>query len=338
MPGTPRFSLGTPVSQPHGCCICGLRGFFGFFSWFIEGLYAHCVTGILLRQHAAHFRKAVWLALEHDVLNTAKAVAYSGMLMMFPMLVAITALLAMVPAGPTLLGEIRSAFEQFLPADTMYLVRNSMQGHQLYSAQLLVSALTLSLFAGLGLMLSLMEGFRRSYRLPRSDWRFWERRVRAILLVPIALIPLAAATLALVFGRQIEVWLIHNVLHQLRPVVLILWRLVRWAVATVTSITVLTAVYHFGTRRGEHWLHVMPGAIGATLVWFPSTLIFGWYVTRLADYSLFYGSFGAGIATLVWLYLSSFSVLLGAEFNGVLYRERRRSSTALHDVLGTENL
>jgi membrane protein len=101
---------------------------------------------------------------------------------------------------------------------------------------------------------------------------------------------------------------------------------------------VLTAVYHFGTRRGEHWLHVMPGAIGATLVWFPSTLIFGWYVTRLADYSLFYGSFGAGIATLVWLYLSSFSVLLGAEFNGVLYRERRRSSTALHDVLGTENL
>ena len=272
----------------------------------------------------AHFRKAVWLALEHDVLNTAKAVAYSGMLMMFPMLVAITALLAIAPAGTTLLGEIRSAFEQFLPADTMYLVQSSMQGHRLFPVQLVASSIALGAIAGLGVMLSLMEGFRRSYRQPRHEWRFWERRLRALLLVPIALIPLAAATLVLVFGRQIELWLIHRVFHQLRPVVLLMWRLGRWGVATATSITVLAAVYHFGTRRGEHWLHVLPGAVGATFVWFPATLTFGWYVTRIANYSMFYGSFGAGIATLVWLYISAFSVLLGAEFNGVLYRERRK--------------
>jgi membrane protein len=46
-------------------------------------------------------------------------------------------------------------------------------------------------------------------------------------------------------------------------------------------------------------------------------------VTRIADYSMFYGSFGAGIATLVWLYITAFSVLLGAELNGALYRDRR---------------
>ena len=72
-----------------------------------------------------------------------------------------------------------------------------------------------------------------------------------------------------------------------------------------------------------------PGAIAATLLWFPATLAFGWYVTRIADYSMFYGSFGAGIATLVWLYISSFSALLGAELNGLLFRQRReRVSTA----------
>ena len=60
-------------------------------------------------------------------------------------------------------------------------------------------------------------------------------------------------------------------------------------------------------------------------VWFPATLAFGWYVTRIADYSMFYGSFGAGIATLVWLYITSFSALLGAELNGVLFRERQES-------------
>ena len=56
---------------------------------------------------------------------------------------------------------------------------------------------------------------------------------------------------------------------------------------------------------------------------FSATLAFGMYVTRIANYSMFYGSFGAGIATLVWLYITSFSALLGAELNGVLFRERQ---------------
>jgi membrane protein len=85
----------------------------------------------------------------------------------------------------------------------------------------------------------------------------------------------------------------------------------------------MSALYHFGTSRKEHWGWVAPGAAAATLIWFPSTLAFGWYVTRVADYTRFYGSFGAGIATLVWLYIAAFSVLMGAELNGVLYRERQ---------------
>jgi hypothetical protein len=49
----------------------------------------------------------------------------------------------------------------------------------------ILSATSLSVFAGLGMMLSLMEGFRRAYRLPRDDWSFWGRRLRALLLVPL---------------------------------------------------------------------------------------------------------------------------------------------------------
>jgi membrane protein len=270
-----------------------------------------------------HFRKALWQALEHDVLNTAKASAYSGMLMLFPALVVLTTLVAQVSAGTTLVGEVRAAFDQFLPADTMSLVQSALVTQRIHSVQLIFSAASLSVFAGLGLMLSFMEGFRRAYRLPRDDWGFWQRRLRALMLVPIALAPLALVTMVLIFGRQIEAWMIDNADHELRGVVLSFWRLVRWALAVVTSVVVLAALYHFGTKRTEHWLRVAPGAIAATAVWFPATLAFGWYVTRIADYSMFYGSFGAGIATLVWLYITSFSALLGAELNGVLFRERQ---------------
>jgi membrane protein len=284
-----------------------------------------------MAQFMRHFRNALWLALDHDVLNTAKAAAYSGMLMLFPALVVLTTLLAQVPEGTTLVGEIRGAFEQFLPGDSMSLLQSSLETRRIHSVQLIFSAASLSVFAGLGLMLSLMEGFRRAYRLPRGDWGFWQRRVRALLLVPIVLVPLALATLVLVFGRQIEAWMIDNADHELRHVVLLFWRMVRWAVSLVAAINVLGLLYHFGTKRKEHWTRVGPGAIAATLVWFPATLAFGWYVTRIADYSMFYGSFGAGIATLVWLYLSSFSALLGAELNGVLFRQRQEQASVSAD-------
>jgi membrane protein len=267
-------------------------------------------------------KRALWQALSHDVLNTAKAAAYSGMLMLFPALLVITALLAQAPAGATMVGELRAACDQFFPSDTMQLLQYSFLTRRMHSTQLLLSATTLSVLAALGLMLSLMEGFRRAYRLPRDDWGFWQRRFRALMLVPIALVPFSLATLIVLFGHQYETWMILNAGHELRGLVLFFWRMVRWLLAAGTSIAVLSSIYHFGTRRKEHWKHVVPGALTATFLWFPVTLVFGWYVNRVASYSMVYGSLGATIATMVWLYISSFSFLLGAEFNGVLYRER----------------
>ena len=180
-----------------------------------------------------------------------------------------------------------------------------MQTRRIHSAQLIFSAAGLAVFAGLGVMLSLMEGFRRAYRQPRDNWGFWQKRLRALLLVPHR----AGSAVAGHPGaglrppdRSLDD---RNRRHELRHVVLFFWRMVRWAIALLTSISVLGALYHFGTRRKEHWLWVAPGAVAATLVWFPATLAFGWYVTRIADYSMFYGSFGAGIATLVWLYITA---------------------------------
>ncbi len=281
----------------------------------------------LLRESIFHamwqaMRQAVQQAMQHDVLNTAKAAAYSGILMLFPALLLLTTALAVVPEGNTLLDQLRVGAEQFLPSDTMSLLQSYFQSRRLHSFSLAISALALSGYAALGVMLSLMEGFRRAYRLPRNDWGFWGLRIRALMLGPLALVPLSAATLLLIFGHPIEQWMIANATHELRAVVLLVWRLARWLLAMLTTVVVLGTVYHFGTRRREHWAWVAPGAVASTLIWFPETLAFGWYLTRRADYSIIYGSLSAGIATLVWLYLTSLSILMGAELNGVLFRAR----------------
>jgi membrane protein len=285
-----------------------------------------------MKPFLVNLRNALGQALAHDVINTAKAAAYSGMLMLFPAALVLTTLVAQVPEGNTLAGEFRSTFDQFLPSDTMDLLQSYVLTRRIHSVQVILSATTLSILAGLGMMLSIMEGFRRANHLPRNAWSFWQRRLRALLLVPLALVPLSLATIVVVFGHQIESWMINNADHELRFIVLVFWRIVRWSIAVLTSVTVLTALYHFGTSHKESWWRVAPGAIAATFLWFPSTLAFGFYVTRIADYSMFYGSFGAGIATLVWLYLTAFSVLVGAELNGAIFLNRLAKTDATGQI------
>jgi membrane protein len=70
-----------------------------------------------------------------------------------------------------------------------------------------------------------------------------------------------------------------------------------------------------GVLAPQTWVPALPGALVATAMWFLTTLGFGWYVTRFANYSEVYGSLGVGIALLFWLYIISLSVLCGAEFN-----------------------
>ena len=93
----------------------------------------------------------------------------------------------------------------------------------------------------------------------------------------------------------------------------------RWAISTLTSIAVISLVYHWGIPRTQPFYRVLPGATLATVAWFTATVGFGWYVTKYANYTAIYGSLGAAIALLVWTYIVSIVVLIGAEFNALVY-------------------
>lgn len=279
-----------------------------------------------------HLRRALWSAFGHSALSNAKAAAYSAILSIFPALLVVTTLVATMPSSDDVRGVLRQALAQVLPADTMQLVQSYFIVNHARSVRIVSGSVFVSVFAAMGVLLSLMDGFRRAYRLPRHTWGFWRERVVALLLVPGSMIPMAAATLFLAFGHSIERWMILNSDHELRFYVILLWRLIRWAIALFASVVALAFVYHFGVPRQRRpvgsgkmafvrvrWRETMPGAAIATGSWFIATIVYGFYLTRFADYSIVYGSLGAGIATMVWLYMVSLSVLIGAEFNAQLF-------------------
>jgi membrane protein len=282
------------------------------------------VEGLAVRWPLEKFRLALGTSLSHDVFGTAKAAAYSAILCLFPTILVLTTLLALTPESDSVRGEMRAAFTEVLPNDTMTLLHDYFTNQKARSEQVLSSSILVSLVAAMGMMLSLMEGFRRAYDLPRREWSFWVERGIALAMIPLCLGPLAFATVTVAFGHQIEQWAIENSFHVLGPVVLFLWRIMRWSIGLSTTIVVLAMIYQFGTPRRRAWKYVLPGASGAALIWFLATLGFGFYLTRFADYSVVYGPLGAVVATLVWLYIATLSVLIGAEFNAHLFPKPQR--------------
>src|SRR5262249_22194800 len=127
------------------------------------------------------------------------------------------------------------------------------------------------------------------------------------------------ASLVVVFGGQIEQWMIFHSVRELSALIILFWRTVRWLISFVTSIAVLALIYHLGLPRWQQWYRVLPGAILSSVMWLGATEIFGWYVTTYGTYNLIYGPLGAAIALLVWMYIISLIVLVGAEFNALIY-------------------
>ncbi len=262
-------------------------------------------------------RLAFWRAFEHDAFATAKASAYSSILTFFPALMVVGSVLAASQRTEAYLREVTYALSRILPAGSptaMAYLRGTAQR----PLGLLITASLLTLWTASGVMISWMDGFRRCYQLPKI-WGLYKERMVAFSLVVLAGIPLSFATVMVAFGSRIETEIIFHLNHELGFFVLLMWTAIRWLIAVLTSIAVISLIYHNAVPRTQPWHSVLPGATLATAMWFGTTLLFGWYLQRYADYSIIYGSLGVGIALLVWMYLISLVILVGAEFNAMLF-------------------
>jgi len=263
-------------------------------------------------------RLAFWRAFQHDAFAVAKASAYSSILTFFPGLLLVGSLLATSQQTEAYLREISYAVGRILPAGSStalaYLKGTSLQR----PLGVLISAALITLWTGSGVMISWMEGFRNAYQLPKI-WGLVKERMIAFSLVILAGTPLSFATVLVAFGSRIETRILFQLGHEFGFYILLMWSAIRWMIATLTSIAVIALIYHNAVPRTQPWHSVLPGATLATVLWFAATLLFGWYLQNYADYSLIYGSLGVGIALLVWMYMISLVILVGAEFNAMLF-------------------
>jgi membrane protein len=263
------------------------------------------------------FRLSIWRAFEHDAFGTAKASAYSSIFTFFPALLVLGSVVATLSRGQVYLREISYALGTILPAGSSTAL-SYLRGTTDRPVGLLITTSLLTIWSASGVIISWMDGFRRAYQLPKT-WGLIQERIIAISLVLMAGIPMTFSTILVAFGSRIEMRILFLIGHEFGPLILLLWGAIRWTIAILTSIAVIQLIYHNAVPRTQPWHSVLPGAVLATAMWLLSTALFGWYLQHYADYSIIYGSLGVGIALLLWMYLISLVVLIGAEFNAMLF-------------------
>jgi membrane protein len=106
----------------------------------------------------------------------------------------------------------------------------------------------------------------------------------------------------------------------------------RWPALLILVMLGLAVLYRFGpSRREARWQWLSVGAVLATLLWLAGSLLFSWYLSNFADYNATYGSLGAGIGLMMWLWLSVIAILLGAELNSEIEHQTAQDSTIGRD-------
>ncbi len=175
----------------------------------------------------------------------------------------------------------------------------------------LIVALGIALYGAAKGAGSLMTALNIAYDVEEETRGFIKRTLISLAMTVGAVVTLMLAILAISAMAMLE-----GLLPNLGGITQLLLKLLFWGLAAAGVALLLAIIYRYGPDRPDApWRWITPGSAAATLLWLAATAGFGLYVSNFSDYNATYGSLGAIIVFLTWLYLSAYIVLLGAELN-----------------------
>ena len=270
------------------------------------------------------FWRVFWSISANRILSTAGSVAFFALLAIFPGIGAIVSLYGLFADSSTI-GEHIALLGGILPFGVLEIVAEQIklvakQQNDTLGAAFVIGLLIAVWSANSG-MAALIDALNVVYdeRESRSLLKLYATTflftAAGILFSILAIFGLVIIPLALkFFGLASETESLISV--------------VRWPVLLVTVGVGLSFLYRYGpSRRNAKWRWVTWGSVIAALLWMAASMLFSWYVATFDSYNKVYGSLGAGIGFMVWLWISAVIVLLGGEVNAEMEHQTARDTT-----------
>lgn len=255
--------------------------------------------------------------------TVAAALAFYFLWSLIPLLILFSSLLKFLPI-PNLFQALLNIMSGLVPAYAMTFVEQIVIDILSPSRTRLLSfGIAGTLWAATGGFSSLIEALDIAYDVPVSrPW--WKDRIRALVLTFTSGGLAAVSIFAYIAGP--------NFGHYLRQAFFLplgfehFWPVLRLTITFFTFVTGLEIIYYLGPNARHTFKSTIPGAIFAIAAWFLGSSALSFYLAHLSNYSLTYGSMGALIGLMLWFYLTSLAILLGAELNAEWAKARQEDS------------
>jgi membrane protein len=278
-------------------------------------------------------KRSVKCFFEHRMATYAEQLSYRGLFGLFPFIILIFALLAMLQldavfdrlieaamgAPPQQIPEPLEPVAQEGRAQAEFLRPLIKQAREQAGGGLLSFGLVVSLWSVSAVVFALTEALNAAYGVKETRSR---RKRFAFTLVfgPLLALAFIVACGLMLIGPRVAGGLAG--LAGLHEAWVALWAWLRFPVALLLLAAVLSVVYRFVPDTDRSFWSGTPGALFAVIAWAIASLGFSFYLANFADRGLTYGSLGTAVGLLVYLYLSASVVLLGAEINAAVHRLR----------------
>jgi membrane protein len=253
--------------------------------------------------------------VRNHTMQMAAALSYYFVLSLFPALIFLSAVVAFLPV-PNLFGQTLSLMSRFLPPDSMGLVRRVLADVITPNRGTFLSFGILgTLWAASGGFSAAIEALNIAYDV-RDDRPFWKTRPLAVGLALVTGALLLVALSVMILGPRFGEWLAGKI--HLSSLFVFLWPYVHWSIAVGFTILAVEALYFWAPNVKQRFLATLPGAILAVGCWIALSYLLGIYFRHFANFNKTYGTLGAAVALMIWLYWTGFAMLVGAELNSEL--------------------
>jgi len=255
---------------------------------------------------------------EHNVGKSAAALAYYLLFALFPLLIFASNLLGLLDLD---VGAVTKTLSHFMPKDVVGLVENYLDYVSHTSSKtLLWFALVFSIWFPMRAVKGLMLDVRKAYHLSNPK-KLISYEIRQLIYTVVFLIVIALTLFLSTMGENILSFIFEffpKNAPKISGYLLNIWQYIRFIPAGILMFVALGTLYAMSMDEKQKFRTFLPGITLALFGWMIVSIGFSFYVENFASYSIIYGTLGTVIILMVWLYMTSLILIIGAELNAAL--------------------
>jgi membrane protein len=288
-----------------------------------RGRHAQAPTDIPAKGWRDVFLRVFHGISEDRITTISGGVTFFVLLALFPGLAGLISLYGLFADSSTIAQHLNS-LEGILPEGGMQILRDQLQQLTSQPPQKLglatLLSLAVSLWSANGGIKAMFEGLNAVYE---------EDEKRSFIKLNAISLALTLGGLAFVIVSLLTITVVPTLLSFLGlPGLSEIVNFARWPVLLVVASLMIAVIYRFGPSRDQpQWRWISPGSIFAAVTWIAASLLFSWYTAHFGSYNKTYGSLGAAIGFMTWIWISTMVILLGAKINAELEHQTEADTT-----------